>query len=65
MLDGTIRADIHPGLVVVVVKKEHQKTGQMTQGIVQEILTSAPVHPRGIKVRLESGEVGRVQFIQS
>jgi uncharacterized repeat protein (TIGR03833 family) len=64
MQDGTIRTHIQPGSVVVIVKKEHQKTGQMTQGIVQEILTSAPVHPRGIKVRLESGEVGRVQFIQ-
>lgn len=63
-MDGTIRSDIRPGLVVVIVKKEDQKTGKMTQGIVQDILTSAAVHPRGIKVRLDSGEVGRVQFIQ-
>ena len=63
-MDGTIRSDIHPGLVVVIVKKEDQKSGKITQGIVQDILTSAPVHPRGIKVRLDSGEVGRVQFIQ-
>ena len=63
-MDGTIRSNIRPGLVVVIVKKEDQKTGKMTQGIVQDILTSASVHPRGIKVRLDSGEVGRVQFIQ-
>ena len=63
-MDGTIRSNIRPGLVVVIVKKEDQKTGKMTQGIVQDILTSASVHPRGIKVRLDSGEVGRAQFIQ-
>jgi uncharacterized repeat protein (TIGR03833 family) len=63
-MDGTIRRDIRPGLVVVIVKKEDQKSGKMTQGIVQDILTSAAIHPRGIKVRLESGEVGRVQAIQ-
>ena len=63
-MDGTIRSNIRPGLVVVIVKKEDQKTGKMPQGIVQDILTSASVHPRGIKVRLDSGEVGRVQFIQ-
>ena len=63
-MDGTIRKDIHPGQVVVVVQKADQKTGRMTQGIVQEILTSAPVHTRGIKVRLDTGEVGRVQHIQ-
>lgn len=63
-MDGTMRKDIRPGLVVVIVKKEDQPTGKMTQGIVKDILTSAAVHPRGIKVRLESGEVGRVQYIQ-
>jgi uncharacterized repeat protein (TIGR03833 family) len=63
-MDGTIRKDIHPGLAVVIVQKQDQKTGRMTQGIVQDILTSASVHPRGIKVRLTTGEVGRVQHIQ-
>jgi uncharacterized repeat protein (TIGR03833 family) len=62
-MDGTIRKDIHPGLPVVIVLKEDQKTGKGTQGIVKDILTSKAVHPRGIKVRLESGEVGRVQYI--
>ncbi len=63
-MDGTIRANIKPGLVVVIVKKEDQKTGKMTQGIVRDILTNASMHPRGIKVRLDTGEVGRVQAIQ-
>ncbi len=64
-MDGTIRANIYPGLAVVIVKKEDQGSGKGTQGIVHDILTSAPVHPRGIKVRLESGEVGRVQYIET
>ncbi|MDO8617660.1 MAG: YwbE family protein [Candidatus Uhrbacteria bacterium] len=63
-MDGTIRKDIHPGLPVVIVEKQDQGTGKSTCGIVKDILTSAPVHPRGIKVRLETGEVGRVQYIE-
>lgn len=62
-MDGTIRRDIRPGTMVAIVKKEDQRTGKGTQGIVKDILTSAPVHPRGIKVRLETGEVGRVQYV--
>ena len=62
-MDGTIRKDIHPGWMVAIVKKEDQPTGKLTQGFVRDILTRASVHPRGIKVRLETGEVGRVQFI--
>ena len=54
------RSEIYPGLDVWVVKKEHQKDNILTRGIVQDILTNKPYHPRGIKVRLESGEVGRV-----
>jgi len=64
-MDGTIRKDIYPGLAVVIVKKEDQRTGKGTQGIVKDILTSASVHPRGIKVRLETDEVGRVQHIHT
>jgi len=63
-MDGTIRKDIKPGMVVTIVLKEDQKTGRGTQGIVKDILTPKAVHPRGIKVRLTSGEVGRVQYIQ-
>ena len=57
------RSDIRPGLRVAVVRKQDQRTGQLTEGIVQDILTNFPTHPHGIKVRLESGEVGRVQEI--
>lgn len=63
-MDGTIRKHIYPGLAVIIVKKEHQPSGLGTQGIVQDILTSTPIHPRGIKVRLTTGEVGRVQHIE-
>ena len=62
-MDGKRRQDIHPGLAVEVVLKRDQATGKRTSGIVQEILTPSPTHSRGIKVRLTSGEVGRVQAI--
>ncbi len=62
-LFGTNRSDIKPGLLVAVVLKEDQRTGKLTEGIVKNILTNSPKHPRGIKVRLESGEIGRVQKI--
>jgi uncharacterized repeat protein (TIGR03833 family) len=64
-MDGTIRKDIHPGLSVAIVKKEDQRTGKATYGIVRDILTNAPVHPQGIKVRLETGEVGRIRYIEA
>ncbi len=57
------RADIIPGLEVEIVLKEDQRTGKLTRGVVQEILTNSQSHPHGIKVRLKSGEVGRVQNI--
>lgn len=60
----TIRKNIHPGLRVAIVQKADQKTGRATYGTVKDILTSIPVHPQGIKVRLETGEVGRVQYIE-
>ena len=62
-MDGTIRKDIKPGLMVKKEKKADQRTGKITQGFVKEILTSAAVHTRGIKVRLDTSEVGRVQHI--
>ncbi len=62
-MDGTRRADIRPGMKVSIVLKKDQRAGTLTYGIVKDILTSAPVHTRGIKVRLESGEVGRVKEI--
>jgi uncharacterized repeat protein (TIGR03833 family) len=62
---GTVRAQIRRGLRVAVVQKADQETGALTEGVVRDILTSSPEHPRGIKVRLESGEVGRVRRILS
>jgi uncharacterized repeat protein (TIGR03833 family) len=58
-----LRASIHPGLTVLVVLKQDQRTGKLTQGVVKDILTRSASHPRGIKVRLQSGLVGRVQQI--
>lgn len=62
-MDGTRRADIRHGLRVSIVLKKDQKTGKLTEGIVKDILTNSSLHPHGIKVRLQSGEVGRVKKI--
>ncbi len=62
---GALRSQIHRGLRVAIVQKADQETGALTEGVVRDILTSSPEHPRGIKVRLESGEVGRVRRILS
>jgi uncharacterized repeat protein (TIGR03833 family) len=63
-MDGTRRTDIKIGSKVLVVKKEHQRTGQLTEGIVKRILTNSQNHHRGIKVMLEDNTVGRVQEIK-
>ncbi len=57
------RTDIKPGLRVLVVIKQNQRTGELTEGVVKDILTKSSAHPHGIKVRLESGEIGRVKEI--
>jgi len=62
-MDGTRRADIKPGIKVSIVLKKDQRSGNLTEGIVQDILTNSSTHPHGIKVRLESGDVGRVKEI--
>jgi uncharacterized repeat protein (TIGR03833 family) len=62
-MDGTVRADIKPGMLVNIVLKKDQRTGKLTEGVVKDLLTSAPRHHRGIKVRLEDGQIGRVQEI--
>ncbi|MDP3044364.1 MAG: YwbE family protein [Eubacteriales bacterium] len=62
-MDGTARKNIQPGLRVRVVQKQHQRTGQLTEGVVKDILTKSPAHPHGIKVRLDNGIVGRVQDV--
>lgn len=63
MAGGTHRADIRPGLRVAIVLKKDQRTGALTEGVVRDILTKAPFHSRGIKVRLADGQIGRVQSI--
>jgi uncharacterized repeat protein (TIGR03833 family) len=62
-MEGTIRSNIKPGMQVLIVLKKDQRTGNLTEGIVKDLLTSAPKHHRGIKVRLEDGQIGRVQKI--
>ena len=62
-MDGTKRSDIQRGIKVAIVQKKDQRTGALTNGIVMDILTGSPLHTHGIKVRLESGEVGRVKKI--
>ena len=61
--NGNKRSEIKPGLQVKIVLKADQRTGKLTEGIVKNILTNSAVHPHGIKVRLESGEIGRVKEI--
>lgn len=62
-MNGQNRINIRPGLEVDIILKEDQRTGKLTRGIVQDVLTSSFTHPHGIKVRLASGQVGRVQHI--
>ena len=62
-MEGTERANIRRGSRVSIVLKEDQRTGILTEGIVEAVLTNAPIHPHGIKVRLVSGQVGRVKKI--
>ncbi|MAT43824.1 MAG: hypothetical protein CL609_15925 [Anaerolineaceae bacterium] len=57
------RSEIQPGLRVQVIEKQNQKSGALTEGVVQRILTKSPSHPHGIKVMLQDGTVGRVQWI--
>jgi uncharacterized repeat protein (TIGR03833 family) len=64
-MNGTRRSDIKPGMTVLIVLKQDQRTGKLTKGVVKEILTKSPTHPHGIKIRLESGAVGRVKEIVS
>jgi uncharacterized repeat protein (TIGR03833 family) len=62
-MEGTRREDIKPGIAVMVELTEHKRTGMLTGGKVKEVLTTAPIHPHGIKVKLDSGQVGRVKEI--
>ena len=62
-MDGQTRSNIKPGITVLIVLKQDQRTGKLTKGVVKDILTSSPTHPHGIKVRLADGQVGRVKEI--
>ena len=62
-MNGQKRADIRAGIKVKIVLKKDQRSGVLTDGIVKDILTNSPTHPHGIKVRLTSGDVGRVKEI--
>jgi uncharacterized repeat protein (TIGR03833 family) len=62
--DATVRARIKPGMTVLVVTKQDQGTGRLTEGVVKDVLTRSRTHPRGIKVRLQSGQIGRVVEIR-
>jgi len=63
MADGRNRANIQVGIEVEIVQKKDQRTGNLTDGVVKRILTKSGHHPHGIKVMLESGEVGRVKNV--
>jgi uncharacterized repeat protein (TIGR03833 family) len=62
-MNGTARGNIKPGQTVLIVLKQDQRSGKLTRGVVRDILTKSPTHPHGIKVRLESGEIGRAKEI--
>ena len=62
-LSGTIRKNIQPGKTVEIVQKNHQRSGELTEGVVKRILTNTSTHPHGIKVQLETGEIGRVKNV--
>jgi uncharacterized repeat protein (TIGR03833 family) len=64
-MDGTQRSNIKKGSKVLIILKKDQRTGKTTEGIVKDILTSSAVHSRGIKVRLEDGQVGRVKEVKA
>jgi uncharacterized repeat protein (TIGR03833 family) len=63
MNNGQVRGQIRQGLEVDIVLKKDQQSGKLTRGIVKDILTNSATHPHGIKVRLQDGQVGRVQTI--
>ncbi|GAC35377.1 YwbE family protein [Paraglaciecola polaris] len=64
-MDGNKRVNVKIGAEVSIVLKEHQRSGTLTHGIVEKLLTNSPNHPHGIKVRLEDGQVGRVKAIHA
>ena len=63
-MNGNTRSAIKPGMKVAIVLKADQRSGKLTEGVVKDILTNSPTHPHGIKVRLVTGQVGRVKEIK-
>jgi len=63
-VSGMERTIIRPGLRVRIIQKHHQGTGELTEGVVRDVLTKSLTHPHGIKVRLEDGTVGRVKYVE-
>lgn len=64
MMDGTKRSEVKIGSTVMIVQKQDQQSGKLTEGVVKRLLTNSPNHPHGIKVMLGSGIVGRVKEIK-
>ncbi|KJR46857.1 hypothetical protein UF75_2719 [Desulfosporosinus sp. I2] len=64
-MNGQTRSNLHAGQTVDIVLKADQRTGKLTRGVVKDILTNSQNHPRGIKVRLTDGQIGRIQEIHS
>ncbi len=62
-MNGQTRTNLKPGMTVLIVLKQDQRTNKLTKGIIKDILTKSPNHPHGIKVRLQDGQVGRVKEI--
>ena len=62
-MEGQNRKNVYAGITVDIILKRDQGTGKRTRGVVKDVLTNSPVHPRGIKVRLVDGQIGRVQEI--
>ena len=62
-MSGKIRKELSIGQLVLVVKKQHQRSGELTEGVIQRFLTNSPSHPHGIKVELVNGAVGRVKEV--
>ena len=63
-MSGTERSRIRPGMRVRIIQKQHQGTGELTEGVVRDVLTKSLTHPHGIKVRLEDGTVGRGKYVK-
>ena len=62
-ITGALRKNIFEGGLVEIVQKQHQRTGELTEGLVTRILTKSPQHPHGIKVKIDTGEIGRVKWV--